>query len=255
MKVLGINGSPRKKNTLQVVQMIMDGITHPNIEKEIITLGEHRFRLCLGCLHCIDNYEGSYEATDYHCIQKDKDDVGLIKSKMMEADGIILGTPIYIMRESAHLKLVIDRLVDMAHMFPLAGKYFVVVSTIGLPPSRLPMAVEPAHTYLKYWMHELLGAYFTGEMTVSYYPELNSWPGQTEESVRKQAKELGQKLASDIIEKKRYPPSEKDLQTFKNLKQKVIYTGTEAFKKLGMPEAKEAEYWKRKGWLDKDFYI
>jgi multimeric flavodoxin WrbA len=176
MKVLGINSSPRKKNTLQVIEMIMDGITHSKIEKEIITLGELKLRLCLGCLRCMADYKGPYEATDYHCIQKDKDDVKLIKSKMMESDGIILGTPIYIMRESAQLKLVIDRLVDMAHMFPLAGKYFAVVSTIGLPPSRLPMAVEPAHGYLKYWMHELLGGYFTGEMTVSYYPELNSWP-------------------------------------------------------------------------------
>jgi multimeric flavodoxin WrbA len=245
MKVLGINGSPRKQNTLKVIEMVMEGITQPGIEKEVINLGSFNIKHCLGCCICLGKYEGPYREEDYHCVQKNKDDVGLIKSKMMKADGIVLGTPIYIMQESGTLKTLIDRLVDMAHVYPLAGKYAASVTTIGLPPERLPMACQSTHDYLKSWIHGLLGAYYVGDLAASFYPELDSCPGQSTESIRKKAHELGAKLAFDMINKTTYPPTEMERRLFAGLRQKVMI----------MEGGKEAEYWRRKGWLDKDFYI
>jgi multimeric flavodoxin WrbA len=113
VKVLGINTSPRKKNTYRLIEMVMEGITRPEIDKEIITLSDYKnFNFCLGDCACLYVPPGN-------CVQKD--DVQAIQQKIVEADGFVLGSPVYIMQVSAHLKNLIDRCVFWAHRPPLVG--------------------------------------------------------------------------------------------------------------------------------------
>jgi multimeric flavodoxin WrbA len=226
VKVLGINASPRKKNTYRLIEMVMEGITRPEIDKEIITLSDYKnFNFCLGDCACLYIPPGN-------CVQKD--DVQAIQKKIVEADGFVLGSPVYIMQVSAHLKNLIDRCVFWAHRPPLVGKHAVVVSPIAAPAQAAKATTE----YMKSWL-KIIGAWVIGELAV-YAPHTHI---ENEDQIRKTALELGAKLGSDMINKKTYPPTEADLQIFRSLKRKIQGIG-----------GADLEYWKKKGWLDKEYY-
>jgi multimeric flavodoxin WrbA len=226
MKVLGINCSPRKKNTYRLIEMVMEGISEPEIEKEIITISDYKnFNFCLGCCNCMYVSPGE-------CVQKD--DIAFIQKKIIEADGFILGSPVYIGQVSAHLKNLIDRCCAWTHRPPLIGKHAVVVATIAAAPSAAKATIE----YMKWWMR-MIGSWVIGELAV-YAPHTHI---ENEEEVRKKAHELGTKLILDIIDKKTYPPTEEDARIFNAIKRKVQSIG-----------GADLEYWKKKGWLDKEYY-
>jgi multimeric flavodoxin WrbA len=226
LKVLGINGSPRKKNTYKMIEMVMEGITQPGIEKEIITLSDYKnLKYCLGDCTCLFVPPGT-------CVQKD--DVPAIQQKITEADAYVLGSPVYIMQVSGQLKTLIDRCCSMAHRPPAIGKYAVVVSPIAAPAEAAKSTID----YMKSWM-KLLGARVIGELA-AYAPHIGI---DNEDEVRKKAHELGAKLGSDLVDKKIYPPTEEDIRMFNAIKNKV--------KQIGGPDL---EYWKTHEWLDKKYF-
>ena len=100
MKILGINGSPRGKNsrTLKLVSAVLDGAKERGAETELVDIGALDIRYCLGCQVCYAEGE---------CVQED--DLSDLWEKMMRADGIVLGSPVYINNVTAQLKTVIDR--------------------------------------------------------------------------------------------------------------------------------------------------
>ena len=87
MKVVGIAGSLRSKsNTLQYVQQGLDVLTKEGIDTELISLRGKKMQPCNGCYDCVK--EG-------HCTIKGDDFNGILE-KMRSADGIILGSPVYL---------------------------------------------------------------------------------------------------------------------------------------------------------------
>lgn len=226
LKVLGINGSPRKKNTYRMIEMVMEGINHPEIEKEIITLGDYKnLKYCLGDCTCLFVPPGT-------CVQKD--DVQMIQQKIIEADAYVLGSPVYIMQVSGQLKTLIDRCCSMAHRPPAIGKYAVVVAPIAAPAEAAKSTIE----YMKSWMR-LLGAWVIGELA-AFAPHRCI---ENEDEIRAKAHELGAKLGDDLANRKIYPPNEEDIRRFNGIKRKV--------KTIGGPDL---EYWKTHEWLDKDYF-
>ncbi len=226
LKVLGINGGPRKKNTYKMIEMVMDGITKPGIEKEIITLGDYKhLNYCLGDCTCLFVPPGK-------CVQKD--DVQEIQQKIAEADAYVVGSPVYIMQVSGQLKVLIDRCVFMAHRPPAVGKYAVLVSPIAAPAE----AAKSTLDYMRSWMR-LLGAWVIGELG-AYAPHIGI---SDEEKIKVKANELGKKLESDLVNKKIYPPSEEDIRMFNAIKTKE--------KSIGGPDL---YFWKQHAWLDKKYF-
>lgn len=99
MKVLGIVGSPRKgANTDILITKALEGAWSFGATTKKVYLCELGIRPCQGCGRCIDG--GG-------CIQMDPMQ-GLYK-EMDEADGLILGSPVYMNNVSAQMKLFIDR--------------------------------------------------------------------------------------------------------------------------------------------------
>jgi len=97
MKVLAICGSPRKEgNTEIMLKEALKGAEEEGAEAELITLAEKRIEYCLGCDDC-----------KYPCVIRD--DMDEIYKKMINADIIILGTPVYWCTLSGLLKNFIDR--------------------------------------------------------------------------------------------------------------------------------------------------
>lgn len=117
MKVVAINGSPRPKgNTYQLISTIFEELEKENIETELIQLGGKPVRGCTGCRQCGKNL-------NQKCIMED-DPINECIAKMAEADGIILGSPVYFANVTTEMKALIDRagVVSRANGFLLKNK-------------------------------------------------------------------------------------------------------------------------------------
>lgn len=102
MKVVGINGSARKDgNTAILIRRVFDELEKEGIETELIQLAGKKIRGCTACMKCRENL-------DKHCSVKN-DFFNNCFDKMLEADGIILGSPTYFSDLTAEMKALIDR--------------------------------------------------------------------------------------------------------------------------------------------------
>jgi multimeric flavodoxin WrbA len=87
MRVVGIAGSLRaKSNTLQYVNTALNVLDRNGLETELISLRGKELKPCNGCYDCVKK--------GYCTIEED--DFADILSKMSEAEGIILGSPVYL---------------------------------------------------------------------------------------------------------------------------------------------------------------
>lgn len=99
MKVLGLNGSPRKNgNTEILLGEFIKGARENGVEAETIRLNSLNFRPCQEC----DNAR-----TDGVCIVND--DMQDIFSKVHSADAIVIASPVFFGSLSAQTKMMIDR--------------------------------------------------------------------------------------------------------------------------------------------------
>lgn len=102
MKVLAINGSPRKDgNTTILLGHVFDELKREGIDTEMIQLAGHTIRGCRACMKC-------REKMNQRC-SMDNDIVNECIAKMVAADGIILGSPTYFSDVTAEMKALIDR--------------------------------------------------------------------------------------------------------------------------------------------------
>src|SRR5450759_2655393 len=91
MKVLTINGSPRKKwNKATLLNKAIEGAASLGAETELIHLYDLDFKGCRGCYSCKLIDGKSYGRCDA------KDDLTPILKDVEEVDAIILGSPIYL---------------------------------------------------------------------------------------------------------------------------------------------------------------
>jgi len=123
MKVVGINGSPNPKgNTCQLIEMVFDGIREENnkVQTEIIQLAGKTINSCLSCYKCFKN-------KDNKCVQKD--DLNELYAKMIMADAIILGTPVYFGDATGKMRCFIERagFIALANERPLTRKIGAIV--------------------------------------------------------------------------------------------------------------------------------
>ena len=100
MKVLGINGSSRKDgNTAIIIGKVFEELNKEDIETELIQLADYDIQPCRGCFACKGRG---------NCVFA-KDGFAYIFSQMVEADGIILGSPVYSADVSARMKAFLER--------------------------------------------------------------------------------------------------------------------------------------------------
>jgi multimeric flavodoxin WrbA len=102
MKVVAFNGSSRKdSNTAILVKTVLDELAKEGIESEFIQLAGESLRGCVACRKC-------FERKDRRCAV-DADNLNEYLAKMIEAQGIILGSPVYFTDVSANMKALIER--------------------------------------------------------------------------------------------------------------------------------------------------
>jgi multimeric flavodoxin WrbA len=102
MKVVGFNGSARKDgNTAILINYVFGELESTGIQTEMVQLSGKDIHGCRACFKCFNN-------TDGHCAVDD-DYLNQCIDKMVQADGIILGSPTYFTDVSAEMKALIDR--------------------------------------------------------------------------------------------------------------------------------------------------
>jgi len=101
MKVVALNGSPRKKgNTFHCIKVVFEELRKEGIRTELIQLGGSSIQGCKACYSC-------FKKKNKRCVQKDAFNTFFMK--MLDAEGIIIGSPTYFSNVSTETKALIDR--------------------------------------------------------------------------------------------------------------------------------------------------
>lgn len=122
MKIIGLVGSPQGAggNTARLTRIVLTGAEREGARPEVIYLPGTTVLPCLGCDYC--HKKG-------RCARKDA--FPEIQQKVLEADGLVLGSPNYIFSVSAQMKAFMDRCSSMVHCLGFHGRYGASVVTSG----------------------------------------------------------------------------------------------------------------------------
>ncbi len=102
IKVVLFNGSPREKgNTYHCLRMVMNELEQDQIKCELIWIGMEKLSQCRECYLCDENQNKKCS------VENDK--MNEYITKMLDADGIIIGSPTFFSNVTAPIKALIDR--------------------------------------------------------------------------------------------------------------------------------------------------
>lgn len=218
MKILGISASPRKNrsNTFALLKEILSIAVKENFQTEEVHLCDFEIEFCRHCESC-------HKQMMCCPIQ---DDTHMLLNKMLESDGIIFASPVYISHITGYLKTFLDRSSHFIHCQRLLGKYMAVAATSGGGPNEMVL------DYIEHYATICGAQYIGGVSTVV----------PVTDEIKNKARDLGKNLVEAIRNKKEFP-----------LQMQKILDRREYFKKI--IEARkdewsgEYQYWKEKSWL------
>ena len=105
MKVLLINGSPHKEGTTYTaLSEVAKTLNEEGIETEIVQVGHLSIHGCIGCYSCGKNGKCVFD-----------DEVNKVAEKFKEADGLVVGSPVYYAAPAGTLISFLDRMFYSAH--------------------------------------------------------------------------------------------------------------------------------------------
>jgi multimeric flavodoxin WrbA len=117
-KILILSASPRKGgNSDTLCDEFMRGAKDAGNTVEKIALHEKRIGYCTGCGVCNRTHQ---------CVQKD--DMAEVLEKMVEADVIVMATPVYFYAMNGQMKTLIDRTVPRYTEIANKDFYFIVTA-------------------------------------------------------------------------------------------------------------------------------
>ena len=221
-KIVAICGSPRreKSRTAQLTRELLAGAEEAGVSTEFLDVTRVNIGPCLACDRC--HHLGQ-------CVQKD--DFNQVFGKLMEADGIVLASPVYIYQVSAQLKMFLDRFANPIHCQRLLGKYGAVVATAG------GSGHEETVDYLEQFLQRV-GVQCVGKVACA----LEDGPVADGADLLQEAQELGRLLAEAITGQKEFLDQIREIETRRAYFREVM-------QKRGERWPWEYRYWQEKGWL------
>ena len=131
MKLLIINGSPRKKGLIsQMLRIFHEQAIATGVEVTEVYANDLQIKPCMGCMAC---------RSKRHCVLPE-DDAQRVLTLIQQADAIVIGAPCYWGNIPGQLKLLFDRIVygmmRDTPRFPeplMKGKRLVCISTSTTP--------------------------------------------------------------------------------------------------------------------------
>jgi multimeric flavodoxin WrbA len=101
MKVLLINGSPRREgNTHVALSEAASALESCGVQTEMVSIGTKPVQGCTACNKCYELGRCAFRDELYETVRE----------KIMEADGLIIGTPVYYAGPNGSLCALLDRL-------------------------------------------------------------------------------------------------------------------------------------------------
>jgi len=189
MKILGLSFSPREQgNTEILMHEVLESAREHGAETELCRTVEKNIKPCDACGHCFKTGECPIE-----------DDMQEVYVKMLSADGILFGTPVYFYNMTAQGKCVIDRTIALNHggksLSSKVGGIVAVAGSLGLVD-----AIKDLYFYMV--TRQMLPA--------SYIAAYGSNKGDVKdyEQCSNAARALGKQMV-EIIEKKFTYPEDK----------------------------------------------
>lgn len=150
---------------------------------------------------------------------------------MMTADGLVLGSPVYIDHVTGLLKNLIDRLVNVIHCQRLLGKYGAVVCTTG------GSALKETADYLERVLR------MTGAQTVGMVAcQLSDGPIPEGAELLREARSLGAVLARAIEESAEFPEQLQEQEQQRGFIREFIFNNKDRWDW-------EYRHWKERGWF------
>lgn len=123
VKIIGISGSPKLKgNTIYLINKALEVAKGLGAETEVIQLGNAKISPCNACNKCKKTGKCNIE-----------DDMVKILEKVENADGLIIGSPVYFGTMTAQLKMFVDRSRPLRSRFALSQ---TVAGAIAVGASR-----------------------------------------------------------------------------------------------------------------------
>ncbi|MDH7601861.1 MAG: flavodoxin family protein [Armatimonadota bacterium] len=220
MYVIGISGSPRGEasSTRRLVERVLDGAQSAGADAELVDITRVRVAYCVACDSCHATGKCSRD-----------DEFGQVKEKLLSAQGIVLGSPLYFNSVTAQLKTVIDRLADVIHCQLFLGKYACSVCAAGGTEYDLGLS------YMNGVLTRL-GCNVVGGVGAS-----RAVPGLYEKA-EEEAFELGRALVQAIREGRTYEDQEAVHAEMRERFMRLIAANRDHW-------PYEYEYWRSKGWL------
>lgn len=167
-KVLIIEGSPRHGGNSDILcDQFLKGASEAGNEVEKFFVADHKIGYCSACYYCA--------AHDGVCCKKD--DMAALLDKILAADVLVLGSPVYMYSVSAQLKAVFDRAVAKYEVIRDKEMYYIMTAAEDAPDTMdttlgcmrgwadcIPGSIEKGVIYGK-------GVYHKGEVvdTPSYH--------------------------------------------------------------------------------------
>jgi len=186
MKILAVSGSPRKKgNTVILLERVLEGAKSEGAETELFSVAGKDIGGCDGCWSCM-------KAGNCHI----KDDMTELYDKLLQADGIVLGTPIYFWGMTSQMKAIIDRSIALTgpekNLANRVCGVVVVAGSLGLVDALKDFAF---YIYQKRMLPANMVAGYTRE------------PGETlkMEGLLKEAHDLGRQMVALVNSGFKYP--------------------------------------------------
>jgi multimeric flavodoxin WrbA len=222
MKVVGVLGSPHANgNTALLLDALLKGAQEAGVETDRVDLHGLDLRFCVACGRCY--------ATG-GCIHED--DVEVIKGKLAQADGIVLGSPNYMGGVTAQMKTLMDRCALHVHCFLFEGKYGAAVATAGGSGEDEIAAFQ--NGFLQHCGAQTVGIATARAAGVAALMD--------QDAALARAEALGKELVTAIRTKRVYPDQAAQHALF-----------AERMKQLVLRMAEKApfqyEHWEKMGWL------
>lgn len=230
MKILAIMGSPRKGDSYKITKVFEEKMNaSEKVEFKYLFLKEVNLEYCRGCSVCMAKGEDFCPA---------KDITLEIRKDMLDSDGVFFVSPVYAHQVTALMKNFIDHFSYIFHRPCFLDKVAMVISTTG--GSGLKEVLEYLEMTARGWGFNVTGKIGVKAPAFQYVPKYNT-------EVIKEIEILSKKLITVIKTKSRPSPTLNDLIFFRAMKCKIINI------KNYFPC--DYEYWEKRGWLDKDYYL
>ena len=143
MKVLAINGSPKKEgNTYRALKKVTDVLEAKGVEVQIVHIGNNIKGGCRGCNAC-------FKKRDFKCIIED-DAVNECLELAKDADGLLFGSPVYFGGITGTMKCFMDRFFYTANGNKSFLRHKVAAGVIALRRSGGSAALDQLNKYLQY---------------------------------------------------------------------------------------------------------